>query len=387
MKVAILVIDDREPHRNYHLPVPYFGAAPTALFEGLAALPEVEVHVVSCTQQPMVSPEKLADNIWFHSLHVPKIGWLRTLYQGCIRATRKKLNTIQPDIVHGQGTERNDAVGAVFSGYPNVLTIHGNMRAIAKSFHSRPGSFHWLTAHLETLALKRTNGVLCNSAYTESVVAPATKKTWRVANPVRQPFFDTPLPAPANNAPVLLNVGMLLAHKRQREILALGERLWRRGLKFELQFAGGIETKTAYGAAFVNELAAAEKAGYARHLGMLSGEKLIAAMDAATAMVHAPTEESFGLVVAEALARNLKLFATATGGVGDIATGVDGAELFPPADVAALEPAIANWMERGCPRPLNAAAVMRERYHPLVIARRHLEIYREVLGGKLKTET
>ena len=29
-----------------------------------------------------------------------------------------------------------------------------------------------------------------------------------------------------------------------------------------------------------------------------------------------------------------------------------------------------------------AAAVMRERYHPLVIARRHLEIYREVLEGK-----
>ena len=383
MKVAILVIDDREPHRNYHLPAPYFGAAPTALFQGLAASPEVEVHVISCTQQPMSSPEKLADNIWFHSLHVPKIGWLRTLYQGCVRATRKKLMEIRPDIVHGQGTERNDAVGAVFSGFPNVLTIHGNMRAIAKSFQSRPGSFHWITAHLETLALKKTGGVFCNSAYTESVVAPATKKTWRVANPVRQPFFDTPLPVPVKTAPVLLNVGMLLAHKRQREILALGEKLWRRGLKFELQFAGGIETKTAYGEAFVNELAAAQKAGYARHLGMLSGEKLIAAMDAATAMVHAPTEESFGLVVAEALARNLKLFATATGGVGDIAAGVDGAELFPPADVAALEPAIADWITADGARPLNAAAVMRERYHPRVIARRHLEIYREVLGGKM----
>ena len=72
-------------------------------------LPDVEVHVVSCTQQPMKSPIKLAENIFFHSLLVPKIGWLRTGYQGCIRAVRKKLRAIQPDIVHGQGTERDCA--------------------------------------------------------------------------------------------------------------------------------------------------------------------------------------------------------------------------------------------------------------------------------------
>ena len=48
----------------------------------------------------------------------PKIGWLRTLYQGCVRATRRKLREIQPDIVHGQGTERDCAIGAVLSGFP-----------------------------------------------------------------------------------------------------------------------------------------------------------------------------------------------------------------------------------------------------------------------------
>jgi len=84
--------------------------------------------------------------------------------------------------------------------------------------------------------------------------------------------------------------------------------------------------------------------------------------------------------VAEALARNLKLFAAATGGVVDIASGIEGAELFPASDWGAMENAIAKWLEAGCPRPGKAAAVMRERYHPEVIARRHLEIYREVLN-------
>ena len=79
-------------------------------------LPEVEVHVVSCVQQQVNAPEKIAGNIWFHSLHVPKIGWLRSGYQECIRATRKKLRQIQPDIVHGQGPERECAISGGCSG-------------------------------------------------------------------------------------------------------------------------------------------------------------------------------------------------------------------------------------------------------------------------------
>ena len=106
MKVALLTTDNREHYRNYSETIPYFGSAPEALMQGFAQLPELEVHVISCTQKQMKSPEKLAKNIFFHSLYVPKIGWMRTLYQGCIRATRKKLKEIQPNIVHGQGTEK-----------------------------------------------------------------------------------------------------------------------------------------------------------------------------------------------------------------------------------------------------------------------------------------
>src|SRR5215469_2650163 len=101
MKIAIFTTDNREPFKDYANPVPYFGTAPEALLQGFAQLPHVEVHVVTCARAPMQSPEKLADNIFFHSLLVPKIGWMRTAYQGCIRATRKKLREIRPDIVHG----------------------------------------------------------------------------------------------------------------------------------------------------------------------------------------------------------------------------------------------------------------------------------------------
>jgi glycosyltransferase involved in cell wall biosynthesis len=327
----------------------------------------------------VISPEKLAPNIYYHSLLVPKFGWLRTGYQGCIRAVRKKLRELHPDVVHAQGTERDCALSAIFSGFPNVLTIHGNMRAMARVFRARPGSFYWLAAKLEQFTLPRTGGVFCNSAYTENLVAPLARNTWRVPNAVRQEFFDN---VPANKHPVvpaLLNIGILQPRKQQLELLALAGGLHRRGLKFELQFAGDLAAKTEYGVQFEMELAKAEKAGYARRLGLLSAPQLIAAMDAAAALIHFPIEEAFGLVVAEGLARNLKFFGASVGGVVEIAEGVDGADLFAPDDFAGLENAIARWLAADCPAPRNATEIMRQRYHPEVIARRHMEIYQEIL--------
>src|ERR1700744_643889 len=100
MKIALITTDNREHYRTYSETMPHFGTAPEALLEGFAAMPGLEIHVIGCTQRPMTSPEKLAANIWFHSLHVPKIGWMRTFYQGCVRAIRRKLKEIKPAIVH-----------------------------------------------------------------------------------------------------------------------------------------------------------------------------------------------------------------------------------------------------------------------------------------------
>jgi glycosyltransferase involved in cell wall biosynthesis len=382
MKVAILTTDNRQAHRKYDFPTPYFGPAPEALLQGLAQLPETETHVVSCTQRPLKSPEKLADNIWYHSLPVTKIGWLRTGYQGCIRATRRKLKEIRPDIVHGQGTERDCAISAVLSGFPNVVTIHGNMAELARRFKAPIGSFNWLAARLENFTLRRTDGVFCNSAYTEALVRPRTQKVWRVPNALRRAFFDLiPDAAARGHHCVLLNIGVISQRKRQRELLDMVETLHRQGLKFEFCFIGWANPAETYTAAFLKRLRPLAAAGCARHLGELSTEELIRSFDAASGLVHFPSEEAFGLVVAEALARNLKFFGACLGGIGDIARGVPGAELFAENDWEGLTAAIARWISQGHPRP-DTAALARERYHPRVIAQQHLNIYREVITSQ-----
>jgi hypothetical protein len=155
MKIALLTTDNRENDRDYGRSEPAFGTAPEALLIGFREIPEIEVHVISCLQKAVSSPKNLADNIYFHGLFVPKLGWLRTGYQGCVRAVRRKLKEIQVDIVHAQGTERDCAISAVFSGFPNVLTLHGNMRLLAKLHRAKPWSYLGLAASFEHLALRR----------------------------------------------------------------------------------------------------------------------------------------------------------------------------------------------------------------------------------------
>lgn len=382
LRIAQIVTDNREAFRNYAEKAPWFGMAPAALLQGFAECPAVQVHVVSCTQQPMQSPEKLAANIWFHSLHVPKIGWLRSGYLGCIRAARAKIRAIAPDIVHGQGTERNCAISAVFSGFPNVVTIHGNMAALARLFRARIASYYWLAGRLEDFTLRRTNGVFCNSTYTEELVRPRTPRTWRVPNAIRQEFVSRP---PARSTPVrgvILNVGVISARKRQVELLECARRLHEAGSRLEWHFCGLADPTDSYAARFLAQLRKAEAVGYAQYLGNRSTEEILSCFDAAAGLVHFPTEEAFGLVVAEALARNLKVFGCNLGGVADIASGVDGAELFGAEDWTGLKAALQHWEANGFATPRASAPTMRERYAPVVVAQRHLEIYREVLSRR-----
>ena len=378
MIITQLATDAREHLRQYERNEPFFGAAPEALLQGFSELPDIEVHVVSCIQEQMTSPERLADHIYFHPLHVLKSGWLRTGYQGCIRAVRRKLQEIQPDIVHGQGTERDCAISAAFSGFPNVVTIHGNMSKLARLFEEKFGSFNWLAGKIENFTIPKTAGVFCNSEYTESLVSKRAKKTWRVPNAIRMEFFSPSLRPSSNESPVLLNIGEISLRKRQIELLDMAEELHSRGCRFFLRFIGKC-MDSQYGAAFLRRIYDAEKQGFARYEGSQNTSELVDSMDSADALCHFPSEEAFGLVVAEGLARNLKFFGSRVGGIIDIAAGVEQAELVSSNDWEGLSRAIERWVCFGSPRPKNAATEMKRRYHPVTIAKRHLEIYREVL--------
>ncbi|MFM7183116.1 MAG: glycosyltransferase family 4 protein, partial [Verrucomicrobiales bacterium] len=309
MRIVQITTDSREHYRTYDSGEPAFGAAPEALLEGFAGLPGVEVHVVSCLRQDVLSPPKLAENINFHALRVGRRGWISTAYAGCILKSRRLIAGIRPDLVHGQGTEKDCAMCAVHSGFPNVVTIHGNMRELHRLGLHGHKVFGQLASIFEGYALARSRGVFCNSAYTEALVASRARNTWRVPNPIRSGFFKPSGPVPdGDGVPLLLNVGLVTPRKRQLEILRGLRSLASEGHSFKIIFAGGLSENTEYGRQFAMELRSAEKENIAEYAGFLETEQLVATMDRCRGFIHFPSEEAFGLVVAEAMARGLKFF-------------------------------------------------------------------------------
>jgi glycosyltransferase involved in cell wall biosynthesis len=345
------------------------------LLEGFAMLPDTQVHVVACWQRPMPAPEKLASNIWFHGLHVPKIGWLRTGYQGCIRAVRQKLRELQPDIVHGQGTERDCSISAIYSGFRNVLTIHGNMRLIARLNRVRPFSYHWLQARLESFTIPRSGGVICITRYTQEAVRNLAQRTWILPNAVEGSFFDVkPDRAPI---PTILCVGVVSPRKNQNEFIKALDALAEHR-SFRLRFLGDAPND-AYTTEFLELVS---RRSWCEHQGFTGREALKREMAAASMVALPSLEDNCPMVVLEAAAAGVPIMAAEVGGVPElIEDGVTGLFCDPmsPDSMRTQVQRLLDHAGFGKQMALRARSEAERRFHPRVIATRHREIYQEVL--------
>ncbi len=379
MRIAILTIDNREHYRDYKNPTPYFGTAPEALLQGFAEIPGHEVHVVSCARGKMSSPEHLAPNIFFHSLFVPRLGWMRTAYQGCIRAVRAKLKEIGPAIVHGQGTERDCAISAVFSGYPNILTIHGNLRLIAKVTKARPFSFPWLGAKLEGLTIPRSQGVLCITDYTRDAVASLAKRTWVVPNAVDARFFE--VQRQVTGSRTVLCVGYVCPRKNQVAFVRSLD-AWAGNENTRIVFLGQAPKDSAYVGEFFRLL---ESRPWCSYEGFADREKLKTYLETASLLALPSLEDNCPMVVLEAMAAGVPVVAAKVGGIPELVEeGVTGF-FCDPLSQESMREAIQKALSEPSVTArlaLNAKQRALQRFHPRIIAQRHLEIYQEVLGRR-----
>lgn len=380
IKVALLTTDSREHFKDYANPNPYFGTAPEALIEGFKLLQDkVEIHIVSCLQKaPVSSPAKLAENIHYHALHVPNIGWMKTGYQGCIRAVRRKLREIQPDIVHGQGTERDCSMCAVFSGFPNVLTIHGNMRLVAEFLRAKPLTYYWFASRLERLCLQRTGGVVAISSYTQSNIAPYTRKTWLVPNAVHPSFFN--LPRRPDSPPRILCAANIGSWKNQIGLIKALDSL-ACTIPLRLVFAGGGSRADGYYREFQQLVG---ERPWCEYLGALDRRALQKEMSQAAMGILPSFEDNCPMVILEAAAAGLPFAASAVGGVPDLITHQNTGLLFEPSQPDSILSAVKSMIvERGLPEQLAISARVQamDQFSGVSVAKQHLAAYDEVIAA------
>ena len=110
----------------------------------------------------------------------------------------------------------------------------------------------------------------------------------------------------------------------------------------------------------------------------MPAEVLLAEMDARDILIHVPKEEAFGLVVAEAMLRGMRIVGAKAGGM------VDFAPLYPA--FSWVDPQTpSDWLQaldsRECRSPIRICQDQWNSliFHPREIARRHLECYQSFL--------
>ncbi len=381
IRIAFIVVDDRF---DKDLPVPYFGPAPAALLKGFEELGGnlVEVHVISCLPRPLKCPEKLAENIWFHGEYVPKWGFLRTLHSGCVRAVRRMVDKIQPDIIHSQGSERWCAVSGAFLPYPKVITLHGVLRMIDPVAKLQPRPYWKLQTLLERIAVPRFDGLVCITSHTRRHMESLAKKTWIVPNASDLGFYEGDC-RPVE-PPVILYVGTIYKLKNQigfvDALVPLAQRL-----KFVIRFCGNLDRNNEYGAELGERI---DKYHWCESVGHLNREELKAELKSAAMLALVSKEENFGLVIVEAMAAGVPVVAGRIGGIPDIIEdGVNGL-LCDPSDPASIREAVGRILEdRQLAAILSEEAkkMVHTRYTPAAVAAKHLEIYREVIGDRIET--
>jgi len=375
VKIALLTTDSRENFRDYSPAKPYFGTAPEALLQGFAGIPDIEVHVISCLQQPVAAFEKLSGNINYHSLFVPKSGWMRSGYQGCVRAVRRKLRDIQPHVVHGQGTERDCALSAVFSGCPNVVTVHGNMRLIARVNRAPMLSFQWIAACLERFTLPRTDGVVCITDYTREAVRSLARRTWVVPNAVDENFFDI-APEPPER-PRILCVGNISYRKNQLKLIEALDPIATQ-LPIETIFLGVAADADPYARTFDAQL---RHRPWCKYGGFADRQSLKTYLKGASLLVLPSIEDNCPMVVLEAMAAGVPVVAPNVGGVPELVDDGQTGLLCDPFEAASIRAAILRLLNQpdcasGLARRAKVTALAR--FHPKRIAEQHVKIYQQI---------
>jgi glycosyltransferase involved in cell wall biosynthesis len=266
-------------------------------------------------------------------------------------------------------------MSAVFSGYPNVLTIHGNMRRIAKV---QRHAYNWLAARLESLALPRSLGTVCLTSHTQRHVRDLARRTWIVPNAVDPSFFDIAA-QPDLSVPRVLCVGTVCRLKNQLGLIHALDDI-AQSFKFKLLFLGGADQADSYFGEFRTAVRDREWCEYA---GFADRETLKSQLRQAALLVLPSLEENCPMVILEAMASGVPVVGARVGGIPDLIeedkTGFFCDPLDPVSTRSAVEAALGD-PPRLAVIAKTAKYRARERFHPSVIARRHLEIYREVLA-------
>ena len=124
-------------------------------------------------------------------LGAPKILNGITLHHNLVSMSKKILDEIKPDVVHGIGIEHIWAYTAISSNFPSVITVHGIPSQIAKKLNSPLFSRIRYFANFEKKVLGKTKNFISISPYVEKCLGPLINaRIYFIENPISKIYHN-----------------------------------------------------------------------------------------------------------------------------------------------------------------------------------------------------
>ena len=289
---------------------------------------------------------------------------------------RKELRSFQPDLVHAHGTERWNALAALDSPFPAIITMQGILSDLATHY---PDSLAFkLRVSLERNAVKRGQYFIAKTKRAREYIQSLNTRCRiiDIENPMN-PVYDTVQPQYAQGGRIMF-VGAIVPAKGIPELLEAVRNM----NNIKLLIIG--EDGGRYAAALKKEYAG----NYVEWLGARDAAYISQVMETVDMLVLPSHMENSPNVVSEAMCAGLPVIATRVGGIphmiDDGKTGI----LVEPHNIVDLKVAIVKLLDNPLQRRsigIAAREVARRRFNVAMVAEQTWKAYEEVLNSSGKS--
>jgi glycosyltransferase involved in cell wall biosynthesis len=298
------------------------------------------------------------------------------------RRLAARIASLEPDLVHAHIAGQY-ALAAFQSGYPTVLTLHGIRYREARFYR---GWRHVLRGKLVSLAermsVRRARHIISISPYIEEAFGGLIRaRLYPVEIPVDERFFQISSPGQLN---CLLFVGQVSRRKGILELIQAVQQVRQSVPDVELRIVGPtrVGTNPTYFNHVQDYVNSNGLAKAVQFLGQLDQGSVLAEYRRCQVLVLPSFQETAPAVVVQAMAARRAVVATRVGGVPHMVSDGQAGLLVDPGDVGGLAEALTRVLKVSDLRHRLEERAWNEanrRFHPAVVARQTIAVYREVL--------
>ncbi|HEY5230618.1 MAG TPA: glycosyltransferase family 4 protein [Galbitalea sp.] len=233
----------------------------------------------------------------------------------------------------------SDALAAHSNRLRIVVLAHMVASATMETTNGSRGSI----VDRERESLRAAKRIIATSSWTRAELISrdlAEPDNVVVATPGTEPAAKT---VASRTGGRLLCVGVVAPHKGQ-DLLVRALRQLTEIDGWTCTFAGSVNAAPGFARELAQTIRVSKLATRTTFTGVLDRSRLDDAYNQADLVVVPSRNESFGMVVAEALARGIPVLATRVGGIPEAICGSPASILVPPEDPWALEVVLRQWL-------------------------------------------